>query len=162
MAWIFLNDAMLSIVAPKGPENADLLLVRARAEGDIQRVFPDAEVHRTEARDYRYRTLLPRQEVAIAIAKRIAGISYGNFKDSTREQDRHDAYLGCWTSMFRFQADRERARAARQAKPRGKRGGKGRAPGRAVDDLPWFDDLPVGPRDHLIPDVSSFFAKGKG
>jgi hypothetical protein len=35
--WLFLNQAMLSIVADKDPRRADRLLVRARVPGDIER-----------------------------------------------------------------------------------------------------------------------------
>ena len=51
--WLCLNNAFLSIVdkdcAP------DELLVRARRDGDIERVFPKAEVEVTLGNDYRCR-----------------------------------------------------------------------------------------------------------
>ncbi len=97
--WIFLNNAFLSIVAHR--DKPDLLLVRARAEGDIERTFPDAET--CPVADYRYRAELPRQEVATAIAERVSGIDYDNFKGSVQETDRHDAYLHVWSAMFSFQ-----------------------------------------------------------
>jgi len=111
MAWIFLNDAFLSIVDPlapllygKGlPHKGGVLLVRSRTQGDIERVFPGAQVEETPHRDYRFRTTLPRAVVAAAIAERIMDATYGNFKSSVKENDRHDAYLGVWSVMNRWQ-----------------------------------------------------------
>ena len=40
--WLCLNDAFLSIVALPG--HPDELLVRARIAGDIERLFPAAQV----------------------------------------------------------------------------------------------------------------------
>lgn len=103
--WIFLNDAFLSIVDPgrQGPRNGDYLLVRARAKGDIQRVFPKAVVHKLPNRDYEFRAFVPRPVVAKAIAKQVAGIDYTNFKNSVAEDCRHTAYARAWGVMYGFQ-----------------------------------------------------------
>jgi hypothetical protein len=107
--WIFMNDAMLSIVDPQGsydggsgPKGADLL-VRARIAGDIEAVFPLAKVTKTPGRDYLFRALIPRKEVALAIADRVLDISAQNFKGSVHDRARHDAYLDCWYSMNSYQ-----------------------------------------------------------
>lgn len=99
--WIFLNDAFLSIVAP--PKEEGMLLVRARARGDIERVFPHADVIQLPNRDYDYRALVPRIQVAQAMARQVMGIDYGNFKNSVAEDCRHDAYASVWGVMFNFQ-----------------------------------------------------------
>jgi len=99
--WIFFNDAFLSVVSAVG-RPADLL-VRARRAGDIERVFPNARVSTTLARDYRFRAFVSRANVAKAVASQISGIDYTNFKDSVRDIDRHDAYLGVWHEMARWQ-----------------------------------------------------------
>jgi hypothetical protein len=106
MAWIFLNNAFLSIVTD--PQNQGNLLVRARAKGDIEAVFPESKPWKTPARDYAYRATLPKMQVAQAIGRRILGIDYGNFKNSVPENDRHTAYARCWSAMFSFQLGRER------------------------------------------------------
>lgn len=105
--WIFMNDAMLSIVTD--PRNPDQLTVRARAKGDIERVFDRARVFKTPLRDYAYRAYIPRRVVAAVLSKRIHDIDAANFKSSVRENDRHDAYADCWSAMMRFQTKRERA-----------------------------------------------------
>jgi hypothetical protein len=107
--WLFTSNAMLSIVdpAPELPANAaPRLLVRARIKGDIEAVFPAAKVTCTPSRDYRFRALLPRAEVAAAIAEQVASIGYPNFKGSVHENGRHDAYLGVWGVMHREQQRR--------------------------------------------------------
>jgi len=108
MAWIFLNDAFYSIVRDqKRPKD---LLVRARARGDIERTWKDAKVVQLPARDYAFRAWIPEQEVASALAFRVLGIDYGNFKSSVHEHDRHDAYMSVWGAMFRFQESRRAPR----------------------------------------------------
>lgn len=124
--WICLNDAFLSIVDEKAaatrrtntaPELNDILLVRARVKGDLERVFgPEVRVQRTPDRDYMYRTYVTRQELAHALMTEVLGIDYGNFKDSVLEDDRHGAYAAVWGIMYRFQELRQGAR-----RPRGMR-----------------------------------------
>lgn len=109
--WIFTPSAFVSIVAHR--EQRDKLLVRARVELDIERVFagyghPIAVAH-TPAADYPYRAVLPRALVATAIADRLSHhVVYDNFKEACQEEDRHDAYLRVWTAMRTFQQHRER------------------------------------------------------
>lgn len=108
--WIFMNDAMLSIVQldarVTNQRRKKNLMVRARLKGDIERVFPHATVSRTLDRDYAYRAIVPRETVAEAICEQVMGIDYGNFKDSVGKQDhlRHHAYLQVWTAMYQAQA----------------------------------------------------------
>jgi len=64
---IFLNDAFLSIVHKDGDEST--LLVRARRKGDLERIFPTADVQETPRNDYRFRALIPRIEVAQVMAR---------------------------------------------------------------------------------------------
>lgn len=99
--WICLSDSFLSIVdkdcAP------DELLVRARRDGDIERVFPDAVVTVSFDTDYRCRARVKRAAVADALAQRALGINYDNFKGSTRDNALHSAYMGVWSSLGRLQ-----------------------------------------------------------
>lgn len=104
--WIHLNDSFLSVVAHR--TQPDDLLVRARVEGDIQRVFPDAIVTMTPDADYRFRAVLPRGEVAGALAGAVLTIEYDNFKNSVLEDDRHTAYFQSWHAMHQLQTDRAR------------------------------------------------------
>ena len=89
--WILMNDAMLSVV--RHTEQPGAMLVRARLAGDVEQVFPAAQVTVGGGSDYRFRAGLPDAEVADAVRKRLLDIRYGNFKASVREPKRHDAYF---------------------------------------------------------------------
>lgn len=120
--WIFLKDAFLSIVDPDGSYDGSAgpvgthLLVRARIKGDIERVFPKAKVTMTPDRDYRFRALVLREEVADEIASAVMNISAFNFKGSVKDNARHDAYMGVWRVMNREQERREPKRGRRGAR----------------------------------------------
>lgn len=96
-----MNDAFLSIVAHR--RRHDLLMVRARVKGHIERVFPKARVYRTPDRDYLFRACVPRPEVGKAVAKSLREIEYGNFKDSVADDHLHTAYAQVWGTMLRLQ-----------------------------------------------------------
>lgn len=104
--WIFLKDAFLSIVDKDVDD--DSLLVRARVAGDIERVFPGAKVTESPRNDYRYRAKVRRKAVGEALAAAVESIDYPNFKATVKEDDRHDAYLGVWQVLYRWQAERAR------------------------------------------------------
>jgi hypothetical protein len=115
--WICLNDAFFSIVKPERDRaKAGTLLVRARVAGDIERHWPNARVIRTPDRDYLYRAYIPADEVNVAISQAIDHIDYGNFKNSVRENWRHDAYADVWTVMHRVQTRRKIAARAETLK----------------------------------------------
>lgn len=99
--WVCLNDSFLSIVADR--DDSQMLLVRARVAGHIEAVFPFVTVERSEDADYLFRTRLPRQVVANAIASRAFSVNYSNFKDSVPDRELHDCYLDFWTSLSALQ-----------------------------------------------------------
>lgn len=101
--WIFLSDAFLSVVADKDDPSGPRLLVRARREGDIERVFPEADVTTTTAADYRYRAWLPRERVAAVLMEQVETLAYANFKSSIREHAYHEAAMGAWSVMHQYQ-----------------------------------------------------------
>lgn len=102
--WLFLNDCFLSIVHKDCAR--DELLVRARREGDIEKLFPKAKVDRVTHADYLFRSVLKREEVERAMVEETRRITYGNFKDSVAERPLHDAYLRVWTTMASLQDPR--------------------------------------------------------
>jgi hypothetical protein len=99
--WIFTSKSFLSIV--EHTDEAGLLHVRARFAGDIEEIFPSADVIETPHNDYRYRTSLPREKVVEALGRAIKGIDYDNFKNSVHEQPRKDAYIKVWEAMWQAQ-----------------------------------------------------------
>ncbi len=99
--WIFLNKSFLSIVAVK--DKPDVLLVRGRIFGDIEYVFPEAEVLTDLGSDYKYRAFLPRKLVKEIIALEIGKINYTNFKKSVNPYNRELAYFDVWARMIDYQ-----------------------------------------------------------
>lgn len=124
--WLFTSSGFLSIVRPAGydPIVIDMLkergldpasvgsflLVRARRKGQIEAHF-SAKVRKVAGRDYLYRALVYRQDVAAAVAAMVANISYTNFKDSVKDHDLHDACGRVWGVMHSYQS-------AERAQPR--------------------------------------------
>lgn len=102
--WVFLNDSMVSIVAERDAK--DKLRVRARVEGDIERLFPKASVFTPKKSDYAFHAVVSRKEVVRVLTESVKAIDYDNFKNSVGEDDRHDAYAEVWGAMYRFGDDR--------------------------------------------------------
>lgn len=99
--WICTNKSFLSIVGDRA--NDENLLVRARMNGHVENVFPDANVFTMEDADYKYRALVSRSEVQRVMADQISAIDYDNFKDSVGNRQLHDAYLKIWSVMYALQ-----------------------------------------------------------
>lgn len=99
--WIFLKDSFLSIV--QKPGDTDLLTVRARIKGDIEQLFPDAEVIADAGTDYKFRARVPREAVAKALFDCVMNLDAPNFKASIKNKKRHDAYMRVWSAMYREQ-----------------------------------------------------------
>ena len=121
--WIFANDAFVSIVADR--DDSSRLLIRARVAGDIERVFPSAEVVESRGTDYRFRAFVHRRALADVLAAQIRAIKYPNFKGSVEEDDRHGAYLEVWQVMNDF----GRRRRAAEERAKGARNGGSTRPG---------------------------------
>lgn len=92
--WIFLNNAMLSVVSHRTKPAA--LLVRARVKGDIEAIFPDAKVLVLDSADYRYRCEVDRNEMAQVLQQQVQALSYPNFKNSVKDKLRHSWYSKVW------------------------------------------------------------------
>jgi len=104
--WIFLKDSFLSIV-DKGDDSGETLLVRARRKGDIERVFPQAQVIEGAGTDYAFRARINREQVAARMAAEVQGISASNFKNTVKEPGRHHAYMDVWDIMYRYQQSKK-------------------------------------------------------
>ena len=99
--WFYCNKSFLSIVEDRNDKKN--LLVRARAEGHIEELFPNAEVQVDGSADYRFRSILPRKTVAKAIKHQVKKIDYDNFKNSVCDEALHNAYLDVWGVMQSYQ-----------------------------------------------------------
>jgi len=103
--WIFLSDAFLSVVGERDNSTGPRLLVRARRQGDIERVFAEAETFQVPGADYAFRAWLPRERVAAVIQQQVEAIRYPSFKDSISDRAYHDAALAAWSAMHRYQQE---------------------------------------------------------
>lgn len=101
--WVIMNKAYFSIVENKN--NQKELLVRARVAGDIERVFPDAEVLKNTGADYLYRASISKSVVSNTLKNEIENIDYGNFKNTVPWEDelRHDVYFNVWNELSKLQ-----------------------------------------------------------
>lgn len=99
--WIMFNNAFLSVV-DKAPDPTQLV-VRARVEGHIEAVFPNAQVIRDASGDYLFRAFIDRADVADTMFKAVMDINYPNFKNSIKDNRYHDACSRVWGVMSGLQ-----------------------------------------------------------
>ena len=99
--WIQFNNAFLSIVENR--EKTIELLVRARVKGDIEKVFPEADVFEDNNADYKYRALISKVILAEKIMLKVTEINYDNFKNSVKEIERKNVYGNIWAELRKFQ-----------------------------------------------------------
>jgi len=105
--WLFLPDAFISVVQDR--DNADQLIVRGRLPGDIERVFPGADVLKTPDADYLYRVSVTRRQLRAALMRAVDDLTYTNVKGAILPGDhlRHGAMLRCWSAMNSAQKEAE-------------------------------------------------------
>ena len=103
--WLVLDNSFLSIV--KDRDNEDRLLVRARLKGDIEKIFPEAEVIEGAGSDYKYRAFIKRDNVSMHLLKKINKINYTNFKSkvASSDKDRAHTYSKIWSIMYQKQEE---------------------------------------------------------
>src|SRR5882762_5091492 len=99
--WIMLNDCFFSIVRKDCAR--DELMVRARRPGDIEKLFPKAQVTEFTASDYHYRAAVKQTEIGEALVAELSRVTYSNFKSSVDDRPLHDAYLRVWSAMATLQ-----------------------------------------------------------
>jgi hypothetical protein len=95
LMWIFTQKGFLSIV--RHTDKPNVLIVRSRFRGHIEKMFPNAHVTENIGTDYRYRAELNPEEVSKAIAKMILEIDYPNFKGSL---DSDGDYASCCLDVY--------------------------------------------------------------
>lgn len=67
------------------PENASVLVVRASAEGEIERVWPRARVHHTPRREFPWRAFMPHYLLERAIKEQVYSLDYMDLADAVAE-----------------------------------------------------------------------------
>jgi hypothetical protein len=96
-----------------GRGQEDPLVVQGRVKGDIEALFPKADVRLSPARDYRFRALVARKVVAEVLAKKAMDIDYDNFKDSITDKARF------WWELMNLQRGRAGTTKAQPTVPAG-------------------------------------------
>ncbi|MEZ0325846.1 MAG: hypothetical protein ACAH95_08055 [Fimbriimonas sp.] len=99
--WLFLPDAFISVTEHETERR--LVCVRARVRGDLERLFPEADIAETVDRDYRFATSLPKDRVAQVISLRISKLNYPSFFEAITDEDRKQAYIQVWGAMYEEQ-----------------------------------------------------------
>ena len=99
--WIQFNNAFLSIVENR--DNKLELLVRARVKGDIEKIFPEADVFEDVGADYKYRAFISKAKVAARMMLKMTEINYDNFKNSVNEIERKNTYSNVWVELRKLQ-----------------------------------------------------------
>jgi hypothetical protein len=94
--WIFTQKGFLSVVAHN--TKPDILIVRSRFKGHIEKIFGAVCVLDDAQRDYRFRAELPIKEVANVISRLVSQIDYDNFKNSLNIYD--EKYLDCCLDVY--------------------------------------------------------------
>jgi hypothetical protein len=100
--WIITRGAFLSVVLKDCTVNE--VLVRARREGDIEKLFPDAKVEVGTGTDYRCRAVVSRGALADALENEVFSIDYPNFKNEVARKDPKlaDVLHSVWHALLRL------------------------------------------------------------
>jgi len=101
--WIVMNDSYISAVQDRN--NKMNLVVRARVREDLENAFPSLKQDIIESTDsdYRFRLFMTKQFLCGVMNTKIMNIDYDNFKNSVKQNWRHDAYLAIWSIMYKVQ-----------------------------------------------------------
>ena len=99
--WIVMNDSYISAVQDRN--NKMNLVVRARVREDLENAFPSLKQDIIESTDsdYRFRLFMSKQFLCGVMNTKIMNIDYDNFKNSVKQNWRHDAYLAIWSIMYK-------------------------------------------------------------
>lgn len=109
--WIFTKNGFFSAV--QHFEDANLIHVRARFRGDLERLCAahnvEARVSETPANDYPFRMDFDRDVWTRIVAAEADGIDYSNFKGAVHEGTSRDrAYMNVWAALRQAEEPRRR------------------------------------------------------
>jgi hypothetical protein len=103
--WICMENCFVSAVQDRNDPNG--LVVRARSEEHLTRLFPTKAIAITPEADYAARVFVTKAEFAAVVSERITAISYPNFKNSVRDHRLHQLYSDFWSLHWRYQKEGE-------------------------------------------------------
>lgn len=101
--WLVLPKANSFLSIVDASDAPGTLLVRARREGDIEAVFPDAKVVKSVGRDYLYRAGVTRADVAAALTAQVMDLDYPNAKAASDDPGFHAAMADTWQTFAELQ-----------------------------------------------------------
>ena len=99
--WLILSDGFLSAVVDK--QDPEVIQVRARRKEHLNKYFPTKEVVTHDGRDYQFRVIVNRAELAGMLLQYVEDMQYSNFKDSVKDRKFHDACYDVWHTMAALQ-----------------------------------------------------------
>lgn len=100
--WIFLNDALFSVVHTNC--SPDEVLVRAWRHADIQSVFGNVCIFDAAEGEWGYWSIIKRRKLADALTLEVFTLGYGMFTDSVTDPFLSCAYKEAWIAMQKVQA----------------------------------------------------------
>ena len=100
--WVFTRHGFFSAV--QHFENPNLIHVRARFQGDLERLCQmysvHADIQHTPGNDYPFRMDFDRGTWSQIMASEANAIDYENFKSAVHDGTARDtAYMRCWTAL---------------------------------------------------------------
>jgi hypothetical protein len=104
--WVFTLDGFFSVVQKDWDKDTDIVQVRGRNKGDLERFVQRMNLHEklieTPEADYHFRVITTRQVWGKYLDQMARSISYDNFKHEVEVQDgvsRADIYLRVWGEL---------------------------------------------------------------
>jgi hypothetical protein len=98
--YVFAQQGILSIVAHR--TKPGMLMVRSVAREDVAAFWPEARIIEMDDADYRFRTTLPRDEVAARITQAVQEINYDRVKPIAGKGRSH-TFFQVWDTMMALQ-----------------------------------------------------------
>ncbi len=104
--WLFCKSGFFSAV--RHAENPKLIHVRARFEGDLERLcevngLKEITVEHTPGNDYPYRADFLKPVWAAIVCREANEIDYTNFKNAVHDgTSRDQAYMAVWAALRRI------------------------------------------------------------
>lgn len=99
--WIFTQDAYLTI--SQDENQRERFMIRARVAGDIEKLFPKAQVIRMDDADFLFRAFIPKRRVIEVLSRAIGNIEYTSFKGGVKDKCRAWYYAQVWAIMAAMQ-----------------------------------------------------------
>ena len=103
--WLFTPKGFISVVADKSNVKGDGLLVRARNKSHLDEIreYLSCDPFEVQASDYAWRAWTTRLNISMFVISHIASMDYTNFKNEIYDDEYHDACLGVWEEMWKYQ-----------------------------------------------------------